>query len=106
MIPLGRGFEELQRTHEERNRETAFWTTPGLRPLSEPPALPWSTVLRQQYSEAGLSALFADDPEKAFTAKDLWGEILALSEYGEWIRMMRRDTSGADYSGSPITSEA
>lgn len=71
----------------------------------EPPALPWSTILREQYSEAGLSALFANDPEKASRAKDLWGEYLALLEYDEWVDMMLDDSIKADNSKPPVPNE-
>lgn len=64
----------------ERDAKTAHWITLGDRPLAEPPCLaePWTTILRQEYSDARLSALFPDDPERRSRAKDLWGEVLAL----------------------------
>ena len=43
----------------------------GPRPIDEPPVLLWSTILREQFFDARLSALFAGHPDKAARAKVL-----------------------------------
>lgn len=62
----------------------AAMSAPGRKPMGEPPLTPWSTILREEFSDARLSALFAGECEKAARAKDLWGEYLALDKFAQW----------------------
>ena len=83
--------DEAKRLEDGRNRaakqkirdsETAFWTTPGLRPLAEPPILDWDWFFRDHIpSDLRYEALFPDDPDKRCRIKDLHGEKAALHEY-------------------------
>lgn len=67
---------------KERDEKNAFWTTPGLRPLAEPPILDWDWFFRVRIpSDLRFKALFPDDPEKRCRMKDLNGELAALHEY-------------------------
>lgn len=52
--------------------------------------MPWTTILREQFLDARLSALFSGDLEKAAKAKYLWGELLALNEYIQCAHRERR----------------
>lgn len=69
----------------------AMLILPGARPLAEPPAMLWDVILKDQFSEARLTALFKDDVEKRAQAMDLKGELVALGEYGTWTDNMRND---------------
>lgn len=54
-------------------------TTPGLRPLAEPPLLSWEQFQREYMpSDIRYRALFPDEPEKRSRMKDLAGESGAL----------------------------
>ena len=65
-----------------RDEKTAFWTTPGQRPLAEPPILDWDWFFRDHIpSDLRYAALFPNDPEKKYRMKGLNGESEALFEY-------------------------
>ena len=77
--------EDMERrwvAFEKRCEKTAFWTTPGLRPLAEPPIMDWEHVFRTWIpSDIRYTALFPHDHEKRAAMKDLDGERSALTEY-------------------------
>lgn len=99
-------LEEEERIEGERRRvkrqkardeRTAFWTTPGLRPLAEPPVLDWDRFFRKRIpSDLRYNALFRDDPENRSRMKDVQGEVAVLGEYAACARMLRDNpaTSG------------
>lgn len=92
-------IEKERREQDQRNRdakqkkrheETAFWTTPGLRPLAEPPILDWDWFFRDHIpSDLRYQALFPDYPEKRCRIKDLHGEKAALQEYSHCMALGR-----------------
>lgn len=80
--------EERQRAQARRDR----WTTPGQRPLAEPPIMDWDYIFREHVpSDAQYAALFPDDPEKRCTQKDLDGEGVDLYHYSQWLQIMAED---------------
>lgn len=83
-------LDEQKRRKREAWRE--MWTTPGLRPLAEPPILDWDYFFRRRIpSDLRYKALFPSDPEERAAFKDLEGENAALSEYGTWVLAIRDD---------------
>lgn len=79
--------EPLQK---QSDKDRSMTIRPGshLRPLSEPPVMAWSTILREEFSDQKLAALFPHEPGNRARAKDVWGELLALSEYLSWTQGM------------------
>ena len=76
----------------ERDEKTAFWTTPGLRPLAEPPIMDWEHVFRTWIpSDIRYTALFPHDPEKRAARKDQDGEKSALREYRTYAQLISDD---------------
>ena len=72
----------LLKKRQKRDEQTAFWTTPGARPLAEPPILEWDYLLKSKIpSDLRYRALFPDNPEHRAAMKDLFGERLALAQY-------------------------
>lgn len=77
---------------KERDEKTAFWTTPGLRPLFEPPILDWDWFFRVWIpSDLRYKALFPNDPEKRCRMKDIDGERGVLAEYRHCAAMASDD---------------
>ena len=77
---------------KERDEKTAFWTTPGFRPLAEPPFLDWEQFARWYIpSDLRYKTLFPSDPEKRAAVKDLDGELGVLIEYFNHAQAMRND---------------
>lgn len=77
---------------KKREEDTAFWTTPGLRPLAEPPIVDWEWFVRTCIpSDLGYKALFTGDPWKRCRMKDVDGEMEVLFEYTKFAGFMRDD---------------
>ena len=55
--------EDIAFQRRKREERLAAMTPPGRRPLAEPPIMAWSTIFREDWSEAGLCALFLGDGE-------------------------------------------
>lgn len=78
--------------HKRRTRKEDGdrWTTPGLRPLAEPPHVAWEEILdRALPSEKRTRLLFPRDPEKRCRMLNLEGEERALWEYWGQSLIMR-----------------
>lgn len=81
---------------KKRDEDTAFWTTPGLRPLAEPPILDWDWFFRTLIpSDLRYEALFPNDPEKRCMVKDIQGEQMVLEGY-TWCAGLERDNVEID----------
>lgn len=89
-----RNREEVRAVkRREGDEKTAFWTTPGLRPLAEPPILDWDWFFRTRIpSDLRYRALFPSDAEKRAAMKDLDGERFALYHYASHAQYMRDDS--------------
>lgn len=77
---------ERERLDEKKRRKRQgrkeMWTTPGQRPLAEPPILDWDNFFRCHIpSDMRYKALFPNDPVKRAAIKDLQGESQVLSQY-------------------------
>ena len=69
-----------QRGARQENRDR--WTTPGLRPLAEPPYVDWEVVAQRELpSKKRVRLLFPNSPERRARFMDLVGERTALWQY-------------------------
>ena len=87
---------ERERLDEDRRRNgeawRKMWTTPGQRPLAEPPILDWEQFVRLYIpSDLRYNMLFPSDPERRAAMKDLDGERAVLVEYCIFAGSMRDD---------------
>lgn len=92
---------ERERLDEEKRRKAEarreMWTTPGRRPLAEPPILHWEHFVRKWIpSDLRYQALFPNDPGKRAAAKDIQGEHAALVEYLIVLQNMRDELAEDD----------
>ena len=96
-----RESEKFIEAHKRRReKRTAFWTTPGLRPLAEPLILDWDWFLRERMpTDARFKALLPDDAEERARMKDIWGEYEALSEYSGWALIRKDDPEDLNICG-------
>lgn len=80
------------RKQKERDEKTAFQTTPGLRPLAEPPMLDWDHFFPTWIPcDLRYEVLFPHDPEKRAARKDIDGGGSVLYEYRVHAESMRYD---------------
>lgn len=89
--------QEAAKEQTEEEQKTKIWTTPGLRPLVEPPIVDWEQFVRWYMpSELRFHTLFPTDSGKRATMKDLVGERNMLSEYADHALLTGEDSSTDD----------
>lgn len=87
-------IELKDNARKERAFKTAFWVTPGLRPLAEPPGVDWKWFSKKWiHSDLRHRKLFPHDPRKRCDMKDLDGEQGALFEYWQWTISMADESA-------------
>lgn len=89
--------EENQKKREEREKRTAMFVTPGLPPLAMAPTFNWITLERTEgKSDLQFERLFPRDKSMRSRAKDVYGELLAVRLYSQWVQNMENDEGSGE----------